>query len=117
MNRDRATITVHRITESLMKLERELPTLRTRIHGASLLLTQVLATTRRMSDRDALAALARAAETVSEILLLRALPQFAAPRAALIKEHGADLLSLAHEQMLSTLMEPRPSSPAAAAHS
>jgi len=100
MTRHEAETTVRSATAALLALEQQDRSTLHRIHGATLVLAQALAASGRMSDGDALATLARAAELAAEVLLLRAVPRIAGAAAAIVEEAGSELLALSHRHAI-----------------
>ena len=115
MIRSAAENTVRRIAASLIYLEHKNPAIRSSIHGATLLLTQAATTSSRMKEPEALEALARAAEFVSEVLLLREVRGADARSVALIRVHGSELLAMAHQYALRSVTSSNNPEPSVAA--
>jgi hypothetical protein len=91
---------IRQVAMRLVALEHALPAVRHRIHGATLVLGQVLVTSRGMVEREALAACARSAEVAAESLLLHNVPLAVGPGRATLELAGSDLLALAHQQVI-----------------
>ena len=114
MTRDEAHDTIRRATTVLLALEHRLDGMHQRIHGATLLLSQVLVTSARMPEREAVVACTRAAELAAERVLVGP----AAPRITGVDAHdlewaGSELLALAHRQVIEELAASTPTCPAA----
>jgi hypothetical protein len=106
MSRSDAENAFREVAAALVSLEqRQFPALHARLHGATLLVTQALATSRRMNDAEALATLARAAEVAAERLLTQNLEIPDPKYAALVNEAGNTLLTLAHQHALTRVVD------------
>jgi len=107
MTRADAHNTIREVATALVSLEHRVPGMgpgiRHRIHGAALLLGQVLVTSARMSEAEAAAACARAAELAAESILVGAVPLLSGVAAEALEGAGSELLSLAHRQVIDDL--------------